>query len=148
MPDLVEGWTHLVNEYEAETLFRLLRTVFADQYVIVKRSAEKDRLQFKEFGDRMFSRYDTWRSCAVGAPIEEQPDREYGRWIGTSYREALTRNTPQLETIDAVFRCPEKGRFRRRYRRMIFPINSQSTGQLLFGGSFDDPTIDLRVQAP
>ena len=142
---IIENWTHLVSEYEADTLLRLLRSVFRDQYVIVKRQPEHDRLIFQEFGDKMYWRYETWRTCAIGAPIEEQPDRGFGRWVAESYREALADGTPRHDKVDAILHCPESGRIRRRYRRLIFPVATASAGELVVGGSFDDLSVDLRI---
>jgi hypothetical protein len=143
--DIIEGWTHLTNAYEAETIIRLLRAVFRDQFVVVKQQPDYGRLVFKEFGDKMYSRYETWRECAIGAPIEEQPDRAFGRWVAEAYREAMADGLPRLDKVDAILHCPEGGRYRRRYRRLIFPLAAGSAGQFLVGGSFDDNSVDLRI---
>ena len=145
LAEIIEDWPRLVNEYEADTIVRLLRTVFRDQFVVVRPKPDQGRLVFQEFGNKMYSRYETWRECAIGAPIEEQPDRAYGRWVSEAYHQALAGGLPRQDMVDAILRCPETGRFRRRYRRLIFPIATGSSGQLLVGGSFDDPSVDLRV---
>lgn len=143
--DIIEGWPHLISTYEADLLVRLVRSVIGDQYVVIKEAPAKGKLQFQELGLRMFVRHETWRNCAIGAPIEEQPDRRYGKWVSQVYREVLADGTPRLDSVDVIIRDPILGRSRRRYRRLLLPVLSNSDGGLLIGGSFDDPTVDLRI---
>ncbi|MBS0243539.1 MAG: hypothetical protein JSS20_15285, partial [Proteobacteria bacterium] len=75
LADIVRGWPHLTQNYDVQTLIRLLRAAFDGRFVIVRREKGNDRVLFREFGERMFPQYDTWRTCAIGAPIEEQPER-------------------------------------------------------------------------
>ena len=145
LSDVVQSWPHLVNAYDTDTLVSLLRSAFDQRYVIVRKPANQGRMEFQEFGEKMFPGYDPWRSCAVGAPIQEQPDRTYGRWSADIYSTAVGGSQPQLAAVDAILRCPIKGRVRKRYQRVIFPLGSTSAGELCLGGSFDDPMIDLRV---
>jgi hypothetical protein len=143
--DIIDGWPHLLTTYEAATLTRLLRTVFGDRFVVVRKADGADRFVFQEIGPTMFPGYDPWRTCAIGAPLEEQPDRNYGRWVAKVYREAIETGEPRVEAVDAIMRCPVKGRSRFRYKRLIFPLPQSSTGPLLVGGSFTDTSIDLRI---
>jgi hypothetical protein len=143
--DIIGSWRHLLTTYEAETLMRLLRSVFGERYVIARKVESTSKMVFQEMGDNMFPGYDPWRTCAIGAPLEEQPDRVYGRWIAKVYREAVDSDRPRVEAVDAIMRCPVKGRTRFRYKRLVFPIPETSDGPLVVGGSFTDTSIDLRV---
>lgn len=143
--EIYDNWANLAENYDTDTLVRLLRSVFKDRYAIVKKDRNKNSLTFYEFGDKMFPMYDLWRTCAIGAPVHEQPDRAYGRWVAAIYRDASECSKPHLAAVDAIMHCPLKGRSRTRYQRLIFPLQPNSADQLLVGGSFDDPTIDLRV---
>lgn len=148
LTEIIGSWGHLVNQYETETILRLLRTVFRDQFAVFRQQPDQGKLVFKELGDRMYSRYETWRECAIGAPIEEQPDRAFGKWVAETYQEVLAQGTPRHDQVDAILHCPyQGGRYRRRYRRLIFPLQQGSAGQLLVSGSFNDPSVDLRVPA-
>ena len=146
--DLAESWPHVVENYDTDTLVRLLRSAFDDRFVIVRRSPDRQKLIFKEFGGRIYARYELWRTCAVGAPIQEQPDRAYGRWVSSLYQKIADQPNPRLDSVDAVVRCPEKGRSRFRYKRAIFRLASGSTGDLFLAGSFEDTSIDLRIARP
>lgn len=142
--DVVASWPYLAENYDLETLLKVVRSIFDDRFVVVSKSEADNRLVFAEIGQKLFSPYDTWRSCAVGAPIEEQPDRNYGRWIADTYNRASSVRSPQNDAVDSLVRLPA-GRSRFCYRRLIFPLPARSAGQLLIGGSILDPTIDLRV---
>jgi len=145
LADVFETWPYLAEQYATDTLVRLLRSVLDERIVVIGRSGNQDGLHFQEFGERMFPHYETWRMCAVGAPIDEQPDRSYGRWISGVYTSTLATRAPRLDAVDAIIRCPLRGAVRSRYRRLIFPLPANSTGDLLIGGSIEDNTIDLRV---
>ncbi|MGD9806603.1 MAG: hypothetical protein AB7E81_23275 [Hyphomicrobiaceae bacterium] len=146
--DLMKSWPALLHEYEATNLLRLLRLAFNEKFVIVQRPSGGERVLFSEFGDQMYFRYDTWRECAIGAPISEQPDRAYGRWVNESYNVAMGSTKPSYEAVDAILHWPDIGRARRRYRRILFPFQENQSGQLLFCGSLDDTNVDLRISPP
>ncbi|MEZ5855825.1 MAG: hypothetical protein R3D67_14170 [Hyphomicrobiaceae bacterium] len=145
--DVLSTWPHLVGSYDARALIMLLRSVLGDRIVVLGKSPDQDRIQFREFGRNMFSDQDTWRMCAVGAPIEEMPDREFGRWVSKSYYEVLETGTPSFDSIDAIGNFSGTGRTRRRYRRFILPLPDDSASKLLVGGSIVDTSVDLRVAA-
>ena len=143
--EIARQWPDLSAPSGQHALMHLLRAALGDRYVMVKKDAGSGRAIFHEFGDGLYSQYDTWRTCAVGAPVEEQPDRAFGRWVGQSYNEAMSMNVPSFEAIDALVRWPHAGRTRLRYKRLIVPIKCPSNGTLLVGGSIIDNRIDLRV---
>lgn len=146
--DIMKSWPTLLNEYETANLLRLLRLAFNENFVIVQRPNGGERLLFSEFGEQMYWRYSTWRECAIGAPISEQPDRAYGRWINDSYNDVLGSVAPSYEAVDAILHWPDIGRARRRYRRILFPFQENQSGRLLFCGSVNDSNVDLRITPP
>lgn len=148
LADLTESWPQVAEAYDVDTLVRLLRTAFDERFVIVRRSPDRQKLYFQEFGDRIYTKYEPWRTCAVGAPIQEQPDRAYGRWVSNLYQQSVDQDSPRVDAVDAIVRCPQRGRSRFRYKRAIFRLASGSTGDLFLAGSFEDPSIDLRIVRP
>src|SRR5690606_12999560 len=116
-----------------------------DRYVVVKHENKAGGLIFQEFGSGLFDKYETWRTCAVGAPVEEQPDRTYGRWVAETYAEAIAADQPQVQDIDAIVRWPHAGRTRLRYRRLLLPLKDSDGGRLLLSASLMDNRVDLRV---
>ncbi len=144
--DIVEAWPHIVGQYEYDALLALLRGIFENRFVVVKMPAEAPHLLFHEVGNGlMYSAYETWRSCAIGAPIEEQPDRHFGRWVASTYNAAAHDVVPRIEAVDAIMRWPHAGRSRHRYKRVIFPFHAAGAPKFLVGGTIVDDSIDLRI---
>lgn len=134
-----------LNAVVPATIDRDFDNTIGNRYVIVKRDPSNQRVVFHEFGDGMYAKYETWRMCAVGAPIEEQPDRDYGKWVADAYTEALVAQHPMIADIDAIVSWPHAGRARMRYKRVLVPIVSAAGAPMLLGGSLLDNRIDLRV---
>ena len=147
--DIVSAWPNLLSNYDTETLLRLTKSALGYRFAVIHGNGRNgERLTFKEISASIYSTYETWRSCAVGAPIEEQPDRAYGKWVANAYYDASQTGEPRCEVVDAIIRYPDRGRTRQRYRRLIFPIKGNDEGTLLIGGSLLDNLIDLRIPGP
>lgn len=144
---LVRNWPMLQPLSGQRALLQMLSQMLGNRYVVVKKEGSARNLLFQEIGGGMFSPYETWRSCAIGAPIDEQPDRCYGKWVAESYREALEANRPMIADVDAIVRWPHCGRTRMRYKRLIVPVPSTTGPPRLLGGPVLDDGIDLRVGA-
>lgn len=145
--EILQAWPKLAQPNGQHRLIELLKGAFNDRYVVVKQEANLGGLIFQEFGSGLFDKYETWRTCAVGAPVEEQPDRSYGRWIAESYLAALTAGEPQVQDIDAIVRWPHAGRTRLRYRRLLLPLTETDGTRMLLSASLMDNRVDLRVAA-
>ncbi|MFM9941301.1 MAG: hypothetical protein ACKVP7_17600 [Hyphomicrobiaceae bacterium] len=142
---IMKDWPRLSTANGQHQLMQLLNASFGDRYVVVRQDASLGSVVFHELGAGLFSKYETWRSCAVGAPVEEQPDRTYGRWIAKTYADAMVANVPRIEDIDAIVRWPHAGRTRLRYKRLLVPLQTGAGEPLLLSASLMDPRIDLRV---
>lgn len=144
---ILTDWPRLSQPNRQHELLRLLQSAFGNRYVVVKKDTGAGRLVFQELGEGLFTHYETWRTCAIGAPVEELPDRSYGRWIAATYRDAIEARQPTLENVDAIVRWPHAGRARLRYQRLLVPIQGTSETPLLLSASLMDNRIDLRVGA-
>ena len=145
MQNLFKNWPQLSANLNETELRRLLEPLLGHRYVVVKGQRDSKNLVFSEFGGGIFANYEVWRSCAIGAPIQEQPDRLYGRWVADAYKDAVLMNSPRLDQVDAIVRWPQEGRLRMRYKRLIVPIKVSDQEIHLLGGSVVDDRIDLRV---
>jgi hypothetical protein len=145
MQNLFKNWPQLSANLNEAELRRLLEPLLGHRYVVVKAQRDAKNLVFSEFGGGIFANYEVWRSCAIGAPIQEQPDRLYGRWVADAYKDAVQMNAPRLDQVDAIVRWPQEGRLRMRYKRLIVPIKVSDQEIHLLGGSVVDDRIDLRV---
>lgn len=143
---ILEDWRSLQLPSGQAGLMQLLELAFGDRYIILKPDTELGLLRYDKVGDGLFSNYETWRNCAIGAPVEETPDRAMGRWAAFGYRNVLNSHRPRLEDVDAIVQWPHAGRGRLRYRRMIVPVPDQGGSLSLIGASLRDNAIDLRVR--
>jgi hypothetical protein len=88
-----------------------------------------DRLTIIDLGSGFDSYSKTWQENAVGLPVEEQPDYEYGRWVQSIYRAVLETRQPRLDDIDATIRRPHlNDKVRICYRRLILPFREGKHG--------------------
>ncbi len=140
-------WPQLCGPAARDELMGLLRSILGERYVLVRRDPGSGRVIFQEFGRSIFAHYETWRTCAVGAPMEEQPDRSYGQWTARAYQDAFAISEPVVADVDAIVRWPHAGRVRMRYKRVLVPLLSATDPHCLLGGSLLDNRIDLRVGA-
>lgn len=86
-----------------------------------------------------------WSSRSRGTRIEDQPDLEYGAWLGQGYREALIERSPQIEVVDVIVYRPRLGRRRFGYRRLVLPYMAPTGGQHVLSASVTDAGVDLGV---
>lgn len=143
--EILENWAALGGPRGQPALMHLIQMSLGQRHLMVKPEAGAGKLVFHSFGTDLFADYDTWRTCAVGAPMEEMPDRSYGRLVAPSYYETLAENAPRVEEVDAIIRWPRNGRSRLRYKRLIVPLKHQDGSPLLVGGSVLDHRVDLRI---
>lgn len=142
---LMDRWAQLYHSHDEVALKEMLQSVLGSRYVVVRADNTSPHLRFAEFGDGLYANCDTWRSCAVGAPIQEQPDRMYGQWVSAAYKDAMRDRQPRVEQIDAFVRWPQEGRIRMRYQRLILPLRINERESYLLGASLIDDRIDLRI---
>jgi hypothetical protein len=142
---IVRDWPRFAIPSGQQALMTLLQATLGDRFIVVKQERQRNRLVFHEFGDGLFPHYDTWKTCAVGAPMEELPDRRYGKWAAKGYYETLAGKEPHIEEVDAIVNWPHAGRARLRYKRLIVPICDASGPPMLLGGSILDNRVDLRI---
>lgn len=143
---IVTNWQSYKTPGGQRELMQMLEKALGNRYVVVKPDQTDNKIVFDEFGGGLYADFDVWRACAVGAPIEEQPDRQFGRWVAEAYTDALRSGEPRIDDVDAIVRWPHKGRTRLRYKRIILPVPGQnSTDARLIGGSIIDNRVDLRV---
>jgi hypothetical protein len=142
---LLRYWDRLSEPEGRPSLMELLNKALGNRYVRVQRDPGTTKLVFRELGGGMFNHYDAWRSNGLGVPIEDLPDRSYGRWVADAYGAALVERAPRVDDVDAIVRWPHVGRTRMRYRRVIVPFTAEEPDPFILGGSIIDNHIDLRI---
>jgi len=144
--ELFRVWKLSTRDNRPESVRTAINSILGNRYAIVQQDQMNSRLLYKELGDGLFTSYDTWRTCAVGAPMEEMPDRAYGRWVKGCYSGVLSTMEPTVEKVDAIVHWPHSGRTRMRYRRLILPLALSDGSRIVVGGSLVDDRIDLRFR--
>jgi hypothetical protein len=146
LAELLQRWRSFTIDNRPEAVRPAVNAILGNRYAIVQQDRMNSRLLYKELGDGLFTSYDTWRICAVGAPMEEMPDRAYGRWVKGCYSSALSTMEPTIEKVDAIVHWPHSGRTRMRYRRLILPLALSDGSRIVVGGSLVDDRVDLRFR--
>jgi hypothetical protein len=146
LAELIAKWTVSTSDKRPENVGPAITSILGNRYAIVQQDKVNSRLLYKELGDGLFTSYDTWRTCAVGAPMEEMPDRAYGRWVKGCYSSALNTMEPTIEKVDAIVHWPHSGRTTMRYRRLILPLSLTDGSRIVVGGSLVDDRVDLRFR--
>jgi hypothetical protein len=147
LSSLLAHWTNLGHIYDAAALADTLTGALRQRFMVVE--STDDRLTIVEVGAGFESFGSAWRENALGLPIEEQPDYDYGRWVQGMFRRVCDTEMPRLDDVDALIRRPDKDdRVHVRYRRLILPFKSDRcrTTRLL-GASVVDQTLDLGIDA-
>lgn len=143
---VVERWQRVTMDRHTSEVHTAINALLGNRYIICQEESAGKRLYYKELGEGLFTDYDTWRTCAVGAPMEEMPDRTYGRWATSCYLDALRDMEPKIEKVDAIVHWPHSGRTRMRYQRLILPLALSDGSRIVVGGSLVDDRIDLRFR--
>jgi hypothetical protein len=146
LKELLTKWTTATVDNRPEAVGSVVNSILGNRYAIVQQDQSNNRLLYRELGDGLFTSYDTWRTCAVGAPMEEMPDRAYGRWVKGCYSTALNTMEPTVEKVDAIVHWPHSGRTRLRYQRLILPLALSDGSRIVVGGSLVDDRVDLRFR--
>lgn len=138
------------SQHDLAGLFALWRTVgglYSDPIeTYLRRTGLVKRTVFVEpdHGDILlvknsgagFTVYDDFSfEYCVGRRLTDQPDKAYGRWIETTYRECLTTGNPVVDDVDAIVEQPGYDPRRRRYQRVILRWKTPDGRPLVTGSS-------------
>jgi hypothetical protein len=78
-------------------------------------------LVFRYIGDDFGTFYsDEFRFNAIGNSVMQQPDRDYGEWVGAAYKAVAETGMPRFDYIDAYLPGSSRGPWIR-YERLLLP---------------------------
>src|SRR5690606_36729597 len=66
---VVERWNRVTLDRHASEVRSAINSILRNRYIICQEENTSQRLFYKELGEGLFAEYDTWRACAVGAPM-------------------------------------------------------------------------------
>jgi hypothetical protein len=89
--------------------------------LIVQRQPDTGHFVFRHSGHRIQLYQAAWAQSAIGRPLQDQPDEDYGRWIADACRTVDERQVPRFELITARVRAHGGLPRRWRYERLMLP---------------------------
>jgi hypothetical protein len=118
---LLSLWAYSDRLADLQPLKNALGATAAGRFVALEQVS--GRLTIVDIGSGYDSYSKTWQENALGMPVEEQPDYEYGRWVQSMYGAVLETQQPRLDDIDATIRRPHlNDKVRVCYQRLILPF--------------------------
>jgi hypothetical protein len=121
LPDLLSLWANSDRVTDLSSLKHALCATAEGRFVALEQLS--GRLTIVDIGSGYDSYSKTWQENALGMPVEEQPDYEYGRWVQSMYGAVLETQRPRLDDIDATIRRPHlNDKVRVCYQRLILPF--------------------------
>jgi hypothetical protein len=101
------------------------------------------KLEIVEVGKGMPRCAQHWLSHSRLLSLDDHPDPYYANYCRQAYWSVAERGEASLDTLDLMVDWPKFGLTRRRFHRVLLPVDTDE-GQLLLGASLLDETIDLR----
>jgi hypothetical protein len=139
---LAEWHAAMSGQMQIEPM-NLAQRYLGDRYVIDELRSDGE-IVYKDIGPGFHYFGRGWIEKSRGQPICQQPDRDYGHWVKSHYREALEKNEPRIDDIDALVYNADGTRMRFCIKRVILPVIRPNHAPLLIGGSIYDDAVDLR----
>lgn len=144
---MFKKWRLAHGRFSEDVVSFLVRYSLLDRAVITRQRPGSD-IVFEHVGSSI-TLYDRsnpdWTYMIAGKPVVAQPDKEYGRWVATIFKDVSERREPAFDHVDAVVR-DGRGAGRFRYDRLLLPWESGDESRLVTSLSFKtDP--DALLQA-
>lgn len=121
----------------------ILRNGMKNRFTAVRANPDSGDLVVVDMGDGYSGYTEAQRQSILATRIEDQPDYDYGRWVGSHYRARIAEGSPRIEEVDALVAWPPGDSVRHRYRRLLIPASHGGEAWLL-SASLEDAGIDLR----
>jgi hypothetical protein len=117
-------WRDRQGEWTAELQHRIFDENLLHRSVIVRGAKGTDRLVIDYWGGNRVLLGKRWMELAVGKEVEDQPFPDLGKWIASTYHEALNTQEPLLHEVDLVVPVDGATMMRRQYGRLVIPWHS------------------------
>jgi hypothetical protein len=140
----IDHWKGVRDCSDRNQFTTLLRGTLESRFVLFKTPKRSEEFIVEAVGDGLPPFAHEWLSRTIGMRVQDQPDNLYGQSCAETYAQALHRQEPKLEDVDAVATWPGYGPVRRRYKRVILPFRHEDGGTRVLSATLPDSSIDLR----
>jgi hypothetical protein len=125
---LAQKWRISFGQFDPTVTTLALRHDLLSRLMIigVKPHDHEPRFRFIGDGHRWMGNYSF---KGIGEKVENQPDREYGAWIGDVYRSVAAAGQPRYDLVTAILQYENEAgtpRRRVRYERLLLPWKTPS----------------------
>gem|GEM_PF-827457 len=118
---LFQKWRVSASIFDDTTMPFLIGYGLDYRLIVMSAEGGGEPLRFQFFGDG-FKFYDARQKAnVIGAPIDHQPDADYGRWLARQYGKVVESGKPSLDYVTASIRSDGDQSRRSRYERLLLP---------------------------
>lgn len=128
---LFQKWRVSASSFDDTTMPFLIGYGLDYRLLVMTADRSGEPLRFQFFGEG-FKFYDAKQKAnTIGAPIDQQPDADYGRWLADQYGRVAESGEPCLDYVTACIRSGEAPGRRSRYERLLLPWRTQDNRRLV-----------------
>ena len=118
---LFQKWRISSSVFDDTTMPFLIGYGLDYRLMVMTAQGAGEPLRFQFFGEG-FKFYDAKQKAdVIGAPIDKQPDPDYGRWLRDQYSKVVESGKPSLDYVTARIRSDQGPGRRSRYERLLLP---------------------------
>ncbi len=118
---LFQKWRVSASVFDDTTMPFLIGYGLDYRLIVMTAEDAGDPLRFQFMGEG-FKFYDARQKAnIIGAPIDHQPDSDYGRWLASQYSKVVETGKPSLDYVTACIRSDQGPGRRSRYERLLLP---------------------------
>ncbi|WP_343564768.1 hypothetical protein [Kiloniella sp. b19] len=145
---VMQLWANTSGLLSESVLESFRRIGVLNRSVFIQPDAGYSEPKFVHIGSEIGVYGPEWPHIAVGHPVHEQPDPEYGTWVREAYRQVMETRRPQYLHVDACMTMKDGNRCHNRYRCLRLPWKSETGDLILMGTSVITPNVDIPFVTP
>ena len=118
---LFQKWRVSSSVFDDTTMPFLIGYGLDYRLTVMTAQGHGEPMRFQFFGEG-FKFYDAKQKAnIIGAPIDHQPDPDYGKWLRAQYSKVIETGKPSLDYVTARIKSDDGPGRRSRYERLLLP---------------------------
>lgn len=146
---LFQKWRVSSSTFDDTTMPFLIGYGLDYRLMVMTAQGSGEPLRFQFFGEGFKFYNARQKADVIGAPIDHQPDPEYGKWLAAQYSKVVDTGKPSLDYVTACIRSDTGPGRRSRYERLLLPWRTADNRLLVTCASIlisseaeADPTVE------